>query len=91
MQTSATASVSTTILGFFMTISLTVLISLTPSWKVLMISMSRMYGIAFLALQKHFTYTRRLSSGFYMTVFRVSVVEERSYVPWKFTMNMTYS
>jgi hypothetical protein len=38
-----------------MTISSTVLISLTPSRKAIMISMPLMYKIAFLVLQKHFT------------------------------------
>jgi hypothetical protein len=50
MQTLATTSKPATVLGFFMAISLTVLISLTPSQKALMISMSWMFGIAFLAL-----------------------------------------
>jgi hypothetical protein len=47
-----------------------------------------MYGIAFLALQKCFTYSRRLSSCFYLMVFRVSAVDGHSYVPWKLSMNM---
>jgi hypothetical protein len=54
MHTSVTASRSATVLGFFMTISSTVLISLTPSYNALMISMSWTYEIAFLMLQKHF-------------------------------------
>jgi hypothetical protein len=55
MHTSATASKSATVLGFFIAISSTVLKSLMPSWKVLIISMSWMYGMSFLALQKHLT------------------------------------
>jgi hypothetical protein len=55
MHTSTTVSRLTTVLGFFMAISSTILRSLTPSHKVLMISMSWIYGIAFLALQKYFT------------------------------------
>jgi hypothetical protein len=81
MQTSVTANRSTTILGFFMMISLTILISLTPSRKALMISMSWMYKIAFLVLQKCFTYSRRLSSDFCLIVFRILTVEGCSYVP----------
>jgi hypothetical protein len=38
----------------FVVISSTVLISLTPSWKALMTSISWMYGLAFLVLQKYF-------------------------------------
>jgi hypothetical protein len=55
MHTSATASRSATIFGFFIAISSTVLISLTSSRKALMISISWMWGIAFLALQKRLT------------------------------------
>jgi hypothetical protein len=55
MQMSATVSRLATILGFFMVISSTVLMSLTLSWKAWMTSMSWMYGIAFPTLQKHFT------------------------------------
>jgi hypothetical protein len=36
MQTVVTVSRSVTILGFFMMISATILMSLTPMWKVLM-------------------------------------------------------
>jgi hypothetical protein len=54
MHTSATVSRSATIFGFFIAISSTVLMSLTSSRKVLMISMSWMYEIMFLTLQKHF-------------------------------------
>jgi hypothetical protein len=46
---------SATVFGFFIVISSMVLMSLTPSHKALMISMSRMYGISFLVLQKHLT------------------------------------
>jgi hypothetical protein len=69
----------------------TVLISLTLSRKVLMILMSWIYGITFLALQKYLTYSWRLLSCFYRMVFRLSIVDGRSYVPYKFTMNMAYS
>jgi hypothetical protein len=69
MQTSATASRSAIILDFFMAISLIVLISLTLSQKALMILMSYMYEIEFLVLQKYFTYSWRLSSGFCLVVF----------------------
>jgi hypothetical protein len=55
MHTSATASRSSTVLGFFMAISSIVLTSLTPSQKALMILMSWMYEITFLTLQKCFT------------------------------------
>jgi uncharacterized membrane protein len=55
MQMSTIISISATILGFFMAISSMVLISLTQLQKALMTSMSKMYGIVFLALQKHFT------------------------------------
>jgi hypothetical protein len=55
MHISATASKSATVLGFFMAISSTVLISLTSSQKVLMILMSWMCGMLFLVLQKHLT------------------------------------
>jgi hypothetical protein len=55
MHTSTTVRSSATVLGFFIAISSTVLMSLTPSRKVLIISMSYMYEIAFLALHKHFT------------------------------------
>jgi hypothetical protein len=41
---------SVTVFGFFMTISSTVLMSLTPSRKELMILMSWIYEIAFLAM-----------------------------------------
>jgi hypothetical protein len=55
MHMSVTASGPVTVLGFFMAISSTVLISLTPLRKVLMISMSWMCGMTFLALQKYLT------------------------------------
>jgi hypothetical protein len=42
-------------LGFFIAISTMDMMSLTPLRKALMISMSWMYGIAFLVLQKYFT------------------------------------
>jgi hypothetical protein len=73
-----------------MAISPTFMILLTPSRKALMISMSWIYEIAFLTLQKCFMYFWRLSSGFYLIVFRVLAVEGHSYVPGKFTMNMTH-
>jgi hypothetical protein len=50
MHTLTTMSRSATIFGFFIAISSIVLISLTPSQKALMILMSWMHGIAFLAL-----------------------------------------
>jgi hypothetical protein len=55
MHTTATVSRLATILGFFMVIYSIVLISLTPSWKSLMILMSWMYEIVLLVLQKCFT------------------------------------
>jgi hypothetical protein len=55
MHISVTASKSATVLGFFMAISSTILISLTPSQKALTISMSWMCGMPFLALQKRLT------------------------------------
>jgi hypothetical protein len=55
MHMSATVSRLTTILGFLIAISYTVLMSLTLLWKALMISMSWIYGIVFLVLQKYFT------------------------------------
>jgi hypothetical protein len=55
VHTSMIMSRLATVLGFFMVISSTVLRLLTPSWKALMILMSWMYGLAFLALQKYFT------------------------------------
>jgi hypothetical protein len=55
MQMFATANRSATVLGFFMAIFSTVLMSLTPSQKALMISMSSMFRMIFLALQKCFT------------------------------------
>jgi hypothetical protein len=91
MHTSVTANLSAIVLCFFMVISSTVLISLTPSRKVLMILMSWMYKITFLALYKCFTYSQRFSSCFYLIVFRVSIVEGCSYMPWKFSMNMAHS
>jgi hypothetical protein len=55
MHTTATVIRLATILGFFMVIYSIVLISLTPSWKSLMILMSWMYEIVLLVLQKCFT------------------------------------
>jgi hypothetical protein len=55
MHTTATVSRLATILDFFMVIYSIVLISLTPSWKSLMILMSWMYEIVLLVLQKCFT------------------------------------
>jgi hypothetical protein len=52
-----------------------------PSRKALMISISWIYGIAFLALQKCFTKSQRLSLCFYLMVFRVFDVDGCSYVP----------
>jgi hypothetical protein len=54
IHTSVTASRSATVMGFFMASSSIILMSLTPSRKTLMISMSYIYGIAFLTLQKCF-------------------------------------
>jgi hypothetical protein len=55
LQTSMTISILATIFGFFMAISSTLLMALTPSQKALMVSMSWMLGIVFLVLQKCFT------------------------------------